>query len=86
MTGVSTTCLILMNSVLPFNRDVYKLVCICLFNDCVNFNSQILLCDKCDAAYHTACLRPPLLTVPQGDWFCPFCQQVGYSLFYYGTE
>ena len=38
--------------------------------------SQILLCDKCDAAYHTACLRPPLLTVPQGDWFCPFCQQV----------
>nr|XP_058954298.1 remodeling and spacing factor 1-like [Pocillopora verrucosa] len=37
---------------------------------------SILLCDKCDAAYHTACLRPPLLTVPQGDWFCPFCQQL----------
>ncbi|XP_032234874.2 remodeling and spacing factor 1 [Nematostella vectensis] len=36
----------------------------------------ILLCDKCDAAYHTACLRPPLLTIPQGDWFCPFCQQL----------
>ncbi|KAJ7369526.1 respiration factor rsf1 [Desmophyllum pertusum] len=37
---------------------------------------SILLCDKCDAAYHTACLRPPLLTVPQGDWFCPYCQQL----------
>lgn len=40
------------------------------------FTPQILLCDKCDAAYHTACLRPPLLTVPKGDWFCPYCQQV----------
>ncbi|XP_028401602.1 remodeling and spacing factor 1-like [Dendronephthya gigantea] len=34
---------------------------------------MILLCDKCDAAYHTACLRPPIMSIPAGDWFCPFC-------------
>ena len=37
---------------------------------------QILLCDKCDAAYHTACLRPPLMSIPDGDWFCPYCSTV----------
>ncbi|XP_053404414.1 remodeling and spacing factor 1-like isoform X2 [Mercenaria mercenaria] len=34
----------------------------------------ILLCDKCDAGYHTACLRPPLMIIPDGDWFCPPCE------------
>uniref|UniRef100_A0A8C6S3A1 PHD-type domain-containing protein n=1 Tax=Neogobius melanostomus TaxID=47308 RepID=A0A8C6S3A1_9GOBI len=34
----------------------------------------ILLCDLCDRGYHTACLRPPLMLVPDGDWFCPPCQ------------
>ncbi len=37
---------------------------------------QILLCDKCDAGYHTACLRPPLMIIPDGDWFCPPCEHV----------
>ncbi|KAL5004220.1 hypothetical protein ScPMuIL_017676 [Solemya velum] len=36
----------------------------------------ILLCDKCDAGYHTACLRPPLMIIPDGDWFCPPCEHV----------
>ncbi|XP_064638858.1 remodeling and spacing factor 1-like [Lineus longissimus] len=34
----------------------------------------ILLCDKCDAGYHTTCTLPPLLLVPEGDWFCPPCE------------
>ncbi|XP_061426553.1 remodeling and spacing factor 1 isoform X2 [Lethenteron reissneri] len=34
----------------------------------------ILLCDGCDDGYHTACLRPPLMLIPDGDWFCPSCQ------------
>ena len=42
------------------------------------FRFQILLCDKCDAGYHTACLRPPLMIIPDGDWFCPPCEQVGF--------
>lgn len=37
---------------------------------------QILLCDWCDSGYHTACLRPPLMIIPDGEWFCPPCQHV----------
>ncbi|ELU17512.1 hypothetical protein CAPTEDRAFT_141690, partial [Capitella teleta] len=37
---------------------------------------QILLCDKCDAGHHTACLRPPLMIIPDGDWYCPACEHV----------
>ncbi|KAK4417752.1 Methyl-CpG-binding domain-containing protein 9 [Sesamum alatum] len=36
-------------------------------------NKKVLLCDTCDAEYHTYCLRPPLAKVPKGNWFCPFC-------------
>ncbi|KAL0039732.1 hypothetical protein WJX77_006357 [Trebouxia sp. C0004] len=35
---------------------------------------HILLCDKCDAEYHTYCLDPPLEDVPEGEWFCPRCK------------
>lgn len=34
----------------------------------------ILLCDKCDSGYHTACLNPPLMIVPDGNWYCPPCE------------
>ena len=34
----------------------------------------LLLCDDCDDAYHIECLRPALLAVPDGDWFCPLCE------------
>ncbi|XP_075742048.1 uncharacterized protein LOC119177930 isoform X2 [Rhipicephalus microplus] len=33
----------------------------------------ILLCDVCDAGYHTSCLKPALMIIPDGDWFCPPC-------------
>ncbi|KAF6261308.1 condensin II non structural maintenance of chromosomes subunit-domain-containing protein [Scenedesmus sp. NREL 46B-D3] len=33
----------------------------------------LLLCDGCDAGYHTSCLVPQLSCVPEGDWFCPGC-------------
>ncbi|KAG7251630.1 hypothetical protein CRUP_018208 [Coryphaenoides rupestris] len=35
---------------------------------------EILLCDSCDSGYHTACLRPPLMLIPDGEWYCPPCQ------------
>ena len=34
---------------------------------------KILLCDGCDAQYHTFCLTPQLQHVPAGDWYCPDC-------------
>ncbi|XP_063061424.1 remodeling and spacing factor 1 [Engraulis encrasicolus] len=39
-----------------------------------NHPELILLCDLCDHGYHTACLRPPLMIIPDGEWFCPPCQ------------
>ncbi|RWS07504.1 remodeling and spacing factor 1-like isoform X2 [Dinothrombium tinctorium] len=36
----------------------------------------ILLCDSCDSGYHTACLNPPLMLIPDGDWYCPPCENV----------
>ncbi|XP_001921675.3 remodeling and spacing factor 1 [Danio rerio] len=39
-----------------------------------NHPELILLCDLCDSGYHTACLRPPLMIIPDGEWFCPPCQ------------
>ena len=37
--------------------------------------NELLLCDgeECDVAYHLHCLKPKLLVVPQGDWYCPTC-------------
>nr|XP_043634620.1 probable Histone-lysine N-methyltransferase ATXR5 [Erigeron canadensis] len=34
---------------------------------------QLLLCDKCDKAFHMTCLRPIVVRVPIGRWFCPAC-------------
>ncbi|PRD24728.1 UNVERIFIED_CONTAM: hypothetical protein NCL1_42915 [Trichonephila clavipes] len=34
----------------------------------------ILLCDKCDNGYHTQCLIPPLVIIPEGDWYCQPCE------------
>lgn len=36
-------------------------------------DDSVLLCDKCDAEYHTYCLDPPLARIPEGNWYCPLC-------------
>jgi len=33
----------------------------------------LLLCDLCNAAYHTTCLHSPLDAVPLGSWVCDGC-------------
>ena len=35
--------------------------------------AQLLLCDTCDASYHTFCLQPKLKSIPESEWFCPHC-------------
>ena len=37
--------------------------------------AKLLLCDKCDKGFHLFCLRPILVSVPKGSWFCPSCSQ-----------
>ncbi|KAK9741343.1 hypothetical protein RND81_03G098900 [Saponaria officinalis] len=36
-------------------------------------DDSVLLCDTCDAEYHTYCLNPPLARIPDGNWYCPTC-------------
>ncbi|KAJ4957947.1 hypothetical protein NE237_025058 [Protea cynaroides] len=37
---------------------------------------ELLLCDKCDQGFHLFCLRPILVHVPKGPWFCPSCSNL----------
>lgn len=39
---------------------------------------NLIICDKCDKAYHPSCLNPPLsfADIPKGDWFCHDCLKV----------
>lgn len=37
-------------------------------------SEQLMLCEGCDAAFHTFCLKPPLKRVPTSDWFCTRCK------------
>ncbi|KAI9634109.1 regulator of chromosome condensation 1/beta-lactamase-inhibitor protein II [Dioszegia hungarica] len=34
-----------------------------------------LECERCDMPYHLGCLNPPLSELPEGEWFCPKCQE-----------
>ncbi|GER32251.1 methyl-CPG-binding domain 9 [Striga asiatica] len=36
-------------------------------------DDNVLLCDKCDSEYHRYCLNPPLVRIPEGNWYCPSC-------------
>lgn len=37
--------------------------------------NTLLLCDGCDVATHTTCLRPALPAVPDHHWFCKQCDK-----------
>ncbi|UJR13904.1 hypothetical protein I4U23_000910 [Adineta vaga] len=50
--------------------------CICSKTD---RPEALLLCDDCDDPYHLECLKPILLAVPDGDWYCPLCEQKRFS-------
>jgi len=34
---------------------------------------HLLVCDSCDLAYHTECLKPAIEKVPDGEWNCDYC-------------
>lgn len=38
-----------------------------------DMESELLICEGCDACYHIFCLDPPLRSIPTGDWKCPEC-------------
>lgn len=51
-------------------------------------DDNVLLCDTCDSEYHTYCLNPPLVRIPEGNWYCPSClagKQISHRTSY-GTQ
>ena len=34
---------------------------------------NLLICDGCEGEYHTACQKPILKEIPEGDWECDDC-------------
>jgi transposase InsO family protein len=42
--------------------------------------AQMLLCDICNAGYHTYCLKPALSSIPEGYWLCPECVEAGMTV------
>jgi hypothetical protein len=38
--------------------------------------NQMLLCDNCNGGYHLFCLKPKLIQVPVGIWYCSSCSHV----------
>ena len=40
----------------------------------------ILLCDRCDAGWHASCVKPALMVIPEGNWFCPPCEHVRFHV------
>uniref|UniRef100_A0A182SGV1 Bromodomain adjacent to zinc finger domain protein 1A n=1 Tax=Anopheles maculatus TaxID=74869 RepID=A0A182SGV1_9DIPT len=39
-----------------------------------------LLCDECNRACHTYCLKPKLKEVPAGDWYCMRCRPENFKV------
>lgn len=40
-------------------------------------SEYLLLCDACDEEYHTYCLQPQLLEIPDESWYCHECVTLG---------
>lgn len=71
---------------IPVPSDVCQ---VCHKNDdaAAEQHGDLLECEKCNLAYHLACLAPPLDAVPEGEWHCPVCtdrgvREVGFPLPY----
>ncbi|XP_066911580.1 chromodomain-helicase-DNA-binding protein Mi-2 homolog isoform X1 [Clytia hemisphaerica] len=35
---------------------------------------ELLCCDFCPGTYHMRCVKPQLISVPEGEWKCPMCK------------
>jgi hypothetical protein len=49
-------------------------------------DNQVVICDECHKGFHTYCLRPVMVNIPRGDWWCSVCSgrtndQVSYEEF-----
>ncbi|XP_072423341.1 bromodomain adjacent to zinc finger domain protein 2A-like isoform X2 [Chiloscyllium punctatum] len=64
-------CIQQLERAIAWEKSIMKVSCqICGKGDKDEF---LLLCDNCDQGCHTYCLKPKIVEIPEGDWFCPIC-------------
>ena len=44
-------------------------------DECVRCNEvgNLIVCSICQKSFHLNCCKPPLVEVPEGEWFCDIC-------------
>lgn len=42
---------------------------------CDEGGDLMVICDGCNHSFHMTCAKPPLTSVPEGDWFCHLCTE-----------
>uniref|UniRef100_A0A8D3AKL9 Bromodomain adjacent to zinc finger domain 2B n=1 Tax=Scophthalmus maximus TaxID=52904 RepID=A0A8D3AKL9_SCOMX len=64
-------CIQQLQKSIAWERSIMKVHC----HHCQKGDNEelLLLCDGCDKGCHTYCHKPKITTVPDGDWFCPYC-------------
>ncbi|XP_076839802.1 bromodomain adjacent to zinc finger domain protein 2A isoform X2 [Brachyhypopomus gauderio] len=68
-------CLLQLERAIAWEKSIVKVTCqVCRKGD---NDEYLLLCDGCDRGWHMFCLRPKVIQVPEGDWFCPNCISMG---------
>ncbi|KAL7641995.1 UNVERIFIED_CONTAM: hypothetical protein RMT77_007869 [Armadillidium vulgare] len=69
-------CTYMLETAVAWDRSIMKAsFCFqfCQFCHSGDFEEKLLLCDGCDRGYHTHCFKPPMNTIPDGDWYCYEC-------------
>ncbi|KAB7505406.1 Bromodomain adjacent to zinc finger domain protein 2B, partial [Armadillidium nasatum] len=64
-------CTYMLETAVAWDRSIMK--AFCQFCHSGDFEEKLLLCDGCDRGYHTHCFKPPMNTIPDGDWYCYEC-------------
>ncbi|XP_029313194.1 bromodomain adjacent to zinc finger domain protein 2B isoform X4 [Cottoperca gobio] len=64
-------CIQQLQKSIAWERSIMKVYCqICRKGD---NEDLLLLCDGCDKGCHTYCHKPKITSIPEGDWYCPYC-------------
>lgn len=64
-------CAMQFEAAIAWDKSIMKVLCQICRRD--KNEARLLLCDGCDHGFHTYCFRPPMISIPEGDWFCYDC-------------